>query len=389
MATSPIKKAQNGTYYFRANLGYDQNGKKIQKYRSGFTTKREAKEAYSKILLNAYEETPIKRNTPFTDVTFQAFFEWTYLPWYQTQVKESTFSNCRYLAKRFEHFYPLKVSEIQPIHVQEWQVKLAEEYGANYIRYAQAILSRIFDRAIVLGLITKNPSRIVGTVRKARTKIDFWTVEEFEKVISLLYKENYYEHYLYITFLLLFMTGMRIGEATALQWSDVNFETAHLTISKSLYYKTLNDYQFVEPKTNASIRSICIDRNTLAELREWKERQCKLLPDNGFVLTYTGAPVYRKSLARALTSLAGLAGVHRIRIHALRHSHASMLIEIGENPLLIKERLGHANIQTTLGTYGHLYPNTNVEIANKLSGMLDITPASSSVVKYQRGIKGM
>ena len=69
-----------------------------------------------------------------------------------------------------------------------------------------------------------------------------------------------------------------------------------------------------------------------------------------FVLSYNGIPTSKHTLPRALEKLAGLAGVHRIKIHALRHSHASLLISMGENPLLIKERLGHEKIQTTLGT---------------------------------------
>lgn len=85
---------------------------------------------------------------------------------------------------------------------------------------------------------------------------------------------------------------------------------------------------------------------------------------------------------RALEKLANLAGVHRIKIHALRHSHASLLISMGENPLLIKERLGHEKIQTTLGTYGHLYPNTNIEIAKKLTGVLSYQSASQSIANY-------
>ena len=70
------------------------------------------------------------------------------------------------------------------------------------------------------------------------------------------------------------------------------------------------------------------------------------------------------------------------RFHELSHSHASLLISMGENPLLIKERLGHEKIQTTLGTYGHLYPNTNVEVAKKLTGVLTYTPATASVADY-------
>lgn len=83
MAKDPIKKANNGTYYFRANLGYNPvTGKQIQKYRSGFKTKKEAKEEYSKLFLASAKELEEKKNT----VTFEQFIEEVYLPWYKTQV---------------------------------------------------------------------------------------------------------------------------------------------------------------------------------------------------------------------------------------------------------------------------------------------------------------
>src|SRR5699024_12607051 len=82
-------------------------------------------------------------------------------------------------------------------------------------------------------------------------------------------------------------------------------------------------------------------------------------------------PISQKhTLSHAITRYSKTAGVHRIRLHALRHSHASLLISMGENPLIIKDRLGHEDIETTLGTYGHLYPNSNFEVAHKLGGIL-------------------
>ena len=85
MAKDPIKKAENGTYYFRANLGYHPvTGKQIQKYRSGFSTKKEARAEYSKLILASTEELADKKE----DITFKKFIEEIYLPWYKTQVKE-------------------------------------------------------------------------------------------------------------------------------------------------------------------------------------------------------------------------------------------------------------------------------------------------------------
>lgn len=380
MAKDPIKKANNGTYYFRANLGYDPiTGKQIQKYRSGFKTKKEAKEEYSKLFLTSVDELTDQKSK----VTFRQFIEETYLPWYKTQVKESTYINrCSTIKKHFKYFYKMTTDEIEPINVQNWQLKMAKEFSPNYIRIVQGMLSIAFDRAIVLGLAKKNPSRMIGNIKSKKTKVDFWTLEEFQKVISLLYKGDYYEHYLFMSFWLLFMTGMRIGEAAALQWSDIDFETGMLSITKTLYYKTMTDYKFVEPKTQASIRTLYIDADTINELKAWKEVQQKILPKCKLILSYNGTPTSKTTLPRALEKLAKLAGVHRIKIHALRHSHASLLISMGENPLLIKERLGHEKIQTTLGTYGHLYPNTNLEVANKLTGILQYKPASQSIANY-------
>ena len=90
MAKDPIKKATNGTYYFRANLGkHPVTGKQIQKYRSGFATKKEARAEYSKLILSTPDELTEKKE----EVTFKKFIQEIYLPWYKTQVKESTYKN--------------------------------------------------------------------------------------------------------------------------------------------------------------------------------------------------------------------------------------------------------------------------------------------------------
>lgn len=380
MAKDPIKKAQNGTYYFRANLGYDSvTGKQIQKYRSGFSTKKEARAEYSKLVLAAEEGLAMEKKQP----SFKQFIEEIYLPWYATQVKESTYKNrLNTIEKHFKYFYRKKVDEIEPIHIQTWQLKLAKDYSPNYVRVIQGMLCLAFDRAIILGLTKKNPARMIGNIKSKKVKVDFWTLDEFQKVIALLYKGDYYEHYLFICFWLLFTTGMRIGEAAALQWEDIDFESGIINVTKTLYYKSTSEYKFVEPKTSASIRTIVIDEDTIRELKEWETAQKKVLKDCSFVLSYSGIPTSKHTLPRALEKLAGLAGVHRIKIHALRHSHVALLISMGVNPLIVKDRLGHEKIQTTLGTYGHLYPNSNFEVAKMLGGVINFTPATESVADY-------
>lgn len=364
-----IKKAKNGTYYFRVNVGYDANGKKIQKYKSGFKTKKEAKEEYANILLTTSTEI---NEDEVLDMKFGQFIEDIFLPWYKTQVSERTYrARVNSINVNFKYFNKYTVKQIKVIHVQKWQIKLMQDFKSLYARALFSLFSRAMDRAIVIGIINENPAKKVGSIKKIKPKIEFWTKEEFQMVLKQLNINDYYEHCLFVILWLLFMTGMRSGEAYALQWEDINFEDKYLSVTKGIYYLNVNKFVFNEPKTRSSIRDIALDDDTLQVLKTWKQKQASVVTTD-FVLSYTGLPIVKSTILREIDRISKLAGVHRITVHALRHSHASLLISMGQNPLLIKDRLGHADIQTTLGTYGHLYPNMNFELAEKLQGILEI-----------------
>src|SRR5690625_1365072 len=127
----------------------------------------------------------------------------------------------------------MAVSVIYLIDVQNCKLKLSENLESSYLIEVQGLFSVTIERAIVLGITTTNPSKIIGNVKKQKTKIYFWTKEEFEKVTSFIYKEDYYQHFLFVSLWFLFMTGMRIGEATAIQWEGVDFDSGILTINKN------------------------------------------------------------------------------------------------------------------------------------------------------------
>ncbi|WP_270271362.1 site-specific integrase [Enterococcus lactis] len=124
---------------------------------------------------------------------------------------------------------------------------------------------------------------------------------------------------------LLFMTVMRLGEATALTWKDIDFENKNLRVNKTLYYKRAKTYEFVEPETASSIRTIELDDNTITFLKAWKERQVSI-GGMSFVLSYNGTPTQKYTIRHIMRRHATIVGVHIIRIHGLRHSHASLLI---------------------------------------------------------------
>jgi integrase len=122
-----------------------------------------------------------------------------------------------------------------------------------------------------------NPSKAIENIKKEKSEIDFWTKEEFEAVISKIYLEDFFQHFQSVTIWLLSMTGMRIGEATALQWEDVNFKERTLNISKTLYYKNASDYRFTDPKTKASIRVMALDTDTIKVLQNYRANYAKLI----------------------------------------------------------------------------------------------------------------
>lgn len=364
-----IKKAKNGTYYFRVHLGFNDNGKRIQKYCSGFKTKKDAINKYYELLLQKDELLTVEKK----DLNFKEYMNDIFLPWYQTQVKPQTYENrVSSINTHFSYFFKYSINKIEPIDVQKWQLELSKKLKPSYVRLVQGLFSLAIDRAIVLGLAEENPSKAVGNVKKEKTQISFWTREEFEKVMSVIDTSDYYQYFLYTSLWVLFMTGMRIGEATALLWQDIDFSTGILDINKTLNYKNSNNYEFGEPKTAASKRHIVLDSDTLALLEEWEKTQAQVIKEPYFVLSYNGVPTQKHTTASAIKRYSRVAKVPTIRTHDLRHSHASLLIQLGENPLIIRDRLGHDDIETTLGTYGHLYPNTNYEVANKLNGILNI-----------------
>lgn len=366
---------KSNKWYFVANLGYDEHGKRTRHWGRGFTSQKEAKEAYDEYMGN-YSKTAVKTNST---MSYQEFFETYFEPDYKRTVNQRTFDNrISSMRLHFSYFYKRKLKDINAPIIKKWQNELSEDYSNAYIRNIFGLFQMSLDLAVKLGLIQTNVAKQVGNVKKDKQKVDFWTREEFEKVIATFDISDYYEHYAFIMIWLLFMTGLRIGEAQALEWnSDIDFIEKTLTVSKSMYYKSAQEFYITAPKTKAGNRVIALDDDTIRYLKEWQEVQKKNVPSK-YVLSYNGLPTNKHASKHFIEQHAKLAEVHRIKTHALRHSHASLLISLGENALVVRDRLGHEDIETTLGTYGHLYPNTNRAVADKLSNLITVETSENA-----------
>ena len=235
------------------------------------------------------------------------------------------------------------------------------------------LLKKIFDVGLRKGYYTSNPANLIKKLPIEKTKMQFWTVKEFQHFLTLFETEEYN---IKLLFTVLFFTGLRLGEALALTWQDIDFTSNTIHITKSVYVNKGISHVSTT-KTKAGTRRIIINKKLSHELQQWKQKQKHLLEqftsDSMTLQVFQGSPItitknavekqYKKILERDST-------LKKIRIHDFRHSHASLLINQGEDYLVVKERLGHASITTTIDTYSHLYPSKQKDLADKLDDLL-------------------
>ena len=157
----------------------------------------------------------------------------------------------------------------------------------------------------------------------------------------------------------LYWTGIRIGELLALTPKDIDILKKTISITKS--YQRLDGRDIITPpKTPKSIRIIAIPEFLAADLQDYINGLYE--PQEEERLFKVTKHYFEKEIKRGIRA----SGIKKIRIHDLRHSHCALLIEMGSAPLEIAERLGHERVETTMNTYGHLYPNKQRQLSNKL-----------------------
>ena len=202
-----------------------------------------------------------------------------------------------------------------------------------------------------------NPCRKAGAIGKSKgAPKDFWMQEEFNAFLETVSDKPETR----MAFLLLYWTGMRIGELLALTYNDINLEEKTISINKS-YQRLKGKDMITQPKTPKSIRVITMPDFLAEEFREYCSHLYGIMKKER-LFRFT-----KSHMEHCMATGIERSGVKRIRLHDLRHSHASMLVDMGVAPLEIAERLGHEKVETTLNTYSHLYPSTQ----SKLAGLLD------------------
>lgn len=217
-------------------------------------------------------------------------------------------------------------------------------------------LNALFNHAQKIYNLKENPCKKVKKMGKSdANKLEFWTKTEYDRFIAGI--EPGSEDYL--KFEILFWTGIREGELLALSLSDFDMSGNLLHINKT--YNRIRKRDVIDtPKTENSVRTIDIPNFLKEEVQEYSKKHY------GFPEDHRLFPIVARTLQKRLKKYEALTGVKPIRVHDIRHSHVAYLIYQGVEPLIIKERLGHKDIQMTLNTYGHLYPSQQKKVAEML-----------------------
>ncbi|MCT4687964.1 site-specific integrase [Vallitalea sp.] len=345
----PAYKDQvKGTWY--TQFYYETwTGERKKKFKRGFSTKREA-QAWERDFLDKQQANP--------DMLFSSLVE-LYMEDMKSRLRQSTIENKKVMInlKILPYFKDLSISSIKPTHIRRWQNKLLKmNYADTYLKTINNQLVAIFNYAVKYYDLKENPCHKAGSIgKKNATEMQFWTREEYNQFIpSVANKPNSK-----VAFEVLYWTGMRIGELMALTPNDIDLDNKQISVNKS--YQRINKQDIItEPKTPKSNRIIAITGFVCDDLKKYMDMIYELEPTDR-IFNFT-----KHFLTHEMKRGCKLSGVKKIRLHDLRHSHASLLIELGFSPLLIAERLGHEKVETTLNTYSHLYPNKQNQVVEAL-----------------------
>lgn len=239
-------------------------------------------------------------------------------------------------------------------------------------------IKRILDYGVQLGALTENPAtKVFPPKLKARTakKIKYFDNEELKRFLTYLDTlESTTENQMRTTlYRFLLATGLRVGEALALFWSDIDFIDKSVSVNKTIVQTMAKNTRIQDsPKTAQSDRVVTLDGATIALLKEWKKRQNSnvIALGDSLVFSYNEHAYAYASEARILTNHFERARIPNIGFHGFRHTHASLLMNNDVNPKEIQKRLGHTKIATTLDTYSHLAKSKEKETAEKFGSIL-------------------
>ena len=353
------KDEKHNTWYVKLRYK-DWDGQLVDTTKRGFTTKREA---------SAWEAERIRILTGALDMTLKDFIYDVYLPNMENRIRPST-----YLMKKNvleTHVIPVlgnfSIVALSATDIMRWQdglmnyrnPKTGKPYTKSYLKTINLQLTAVLSHAVKYYNLPENAAIKAGSMGDNKhLEVDFWTYEEATLVLDELMDNPLY--HMAVSFL--YYSGCREGEMLALTWDKIDGKTRLVTIDST--YQILEGKPHIgPPKTPQGFRKVMLPDFLMDELLEFRNLVYKPNPDDRIF-----AGVNKTSLNRILKSAAEKAGVKPITVHGLRHSHVSLLINMGFDAVSIGKRIGHKSVEVTY-RYAHMFPSTQKKLVECLENL--------------------
>lgn len=376
------KKDGSTAYRVQVYLGTDPaTGKKKSTTRRGFKSRKEAEIAEARLKIQHAEgelKTLKKKRYRFKEI----YDLW--MVQHKRDVKPGTYGTTERYAKL--HVLPYFGNRfIDKIDITYCQ-KMINEWCDHFksAKYPKRIVSETLNYALLIGLIDTNPMKLLKLPRQKKSAPsphgeNFFDSVELKHFLECC--EDYGNIKFHAFFRLLAFTGIRRGEALALTWEDFNFKSKKVTISKTVTVDEDNNRIISDPKTGESHREISIDKKTADLMMNWRTKQRTEYLKKGIntnhkeqlvFTTYPDNKLHHGTTANDwLNTLERKYRFKHITVHGFRHTHCSLLFEAGTPIQVVKERLGHNNINTTMNIYTHVTKKAEEDVADKFANYIN------------------
>lgn len=374
MATGNIReiKTKAGiSYQIIIEGGYDElTGKRIRAYKNVKSSKKEARSVMHRMITEMEQGIIAKKTNKNVG---QWMDEW--LSSYMPNIEETT--RIGYKTKIRCYIKPaigdILIQSLRAEHVQRMiNDMIAKGLSPKNIRDTYNNINAAMKLAVKIRLVPYNPCEGVSLPKRKKYKADVYTPEMMNKLLDTTKGTD-----MYIPLLILTTVGLRRGELLALRWEDIDFDNNILRVRRNMVHGE-NGYIIKAPKSEAGIRDIHLGDDVIKELAEAKEEyMCDMeaygpgFQDLGFIVHQNdGSPLHPDSITRKWIRFLDRNNLPRIRLHDLRHSNATALIQAGVNPRVVQQRLGHSDVNITLNTYTHVLPEMDKDAASKLDSLI-------------------
>jgi len=355
---------RGSSYSYIVRVKDPETGKSKQKWISGFDTKEEAKSARDKARTESRDGVFVSP----TKITVQEHFE----EWWEikrTKVKPTTAENYRFILDRYilPKFGSQLLKDLSSAKIEKVFIELIQDLSESTVRLVSIVLSQGLERAVKERRIAFNPAKGIERPKGRKRSVTPYTSNELKALL-----ESLESHRLFAFFRLLAYTGARRGEILALRWGDLDFEKATLSISKNRTRLGKSVIEQDSTKGGDGKRLVQLDSETLRLVRDHRRRQIEermkagsLWQEADFIFTQeNGLPLDPSTPYQLFKKTAKRLGLRSESLHSIRHLHATELLNSGAGIHLVKDRLGHSDISTTLRIYAHIRPEQKQEVAD-------------------------